>query len=103
MSIADSDIAFAREVFSALPDLSHRKMFGGICLYSEDTVFALASSDGRLYLKATGDLADRLAADGAEQFHSMPYWSLPEDMLDDPDAACDLARETLRHLKENGS
>ena len=99
MSIADSDIAFARELFEDLPDLTHCKMFGGICLYSEDTVFALASSDGRLYLKAQGDLAERLKADGAEQFHSMPYWSLPEDRLDDPDAACDLARETLRHLR----
>ena len=102
MSIADSDIAFARALFEGLPDLSHRKMFGGICLYSDDTVFALASSDGRLYLKAKGDLDERLAADGAEQFHSMPYWSVPEDVLDDPEAACDLARDTLQTLRENG-
>ncbi len=102
MSIADSDIAFAREVFDALPDLSHRKMFGGICLYSEDTVFALASSEGRLYLKATGDLAEQLKDNGAEQFHKMPYWSLPEDLLDDSEQACELARNTLRTLRENG-
>ena len=102
MSISDSDIAFAREVFAEVPDLSHRKMFGGICLYSDDVVFALASSDGRLYLKAQGDLAERLKGDGAEQFHSMPYWSLPEDLLDDPGGACDLARETLRALRESG-
>ena len=103
MSISDSDIAFAREVFEQVPELSHRKMFGGICLYSDDTVFALASSEGRLYLKAQGDLAERLKGDGAEQFHSMPYWSLPEDVLDDPEAACDLARETLQHLRDTGS
>lgn len=102
MSISDSDIAFAREVFEGLSDLTHRKMFGGICLYSDNTVFALASSDGRLYLKAIGDLAERLQSDGADQFHNMPYWSLPEDVLDDPDRACELARETLQSLKENG-
>ena len=102
MSIADSDIAFARALFEGLPGLSHRKMFGGICLYSDDTVFALASSDGRLYLKAKGKLAERLRDNGAEQFHNMPYWSLPEDLLDDPDAACDLARDTLQMLRENG-
>ncbi|MEM9972082.1 MAG: TfoX/Sxy family protein [Pseudomonadota bacterium] len=100
MSISDSDIAFARELFADLPALTHRKMFGGICLYSDDTVFALASSDGRLYLKATGPLADRLRRDGAEQFHSMPYWSLPEDVLDEPDRACNLAQETLVMLRE---
>ena len=100
MSISDSDIAFAREVFAAVPDLSHRKMFGGICLYSGDTVFALASSDGRLYLKATGDLADQLASGGAEQFHNMPYWSLPEEALDDPERACELAGNTLDELRK---
>ncbi len=102
MSISDSDIAFAREVFEDVPQLTHRKMFGGICLYSDDTVFALASSEGRLYLKAKGDLAARLQSDGAEQFHSMPYWSLPEDLLDDSQAACELARETLQTLREDG-
>ena len=101
MSIADSDIAFAREVFQDIPGLSHRKMFGGICLYSEDTVFALASSDGRLYLKAKGALAESLSDGGAEQFHNMPYWSLPEDLLDDPERACELARDTLQMLKED--
>ena len=100
MSIADSDIAFALELFENIPDVTHRKMFGGICLYSGDTVFALASSDGRLFLKAYEDIADRLRGDGAEQFHTMPYWSLPEDLLDDADAACDLAQETLTVLRE---
>ena len=100
MSISDSDIAFACEIFAGVPGLTHRKMFGGICLYSDDTVFALASSEGRLYLKATGDLAESLRDDGAEQFHSMPYWSLPEELLDDPERACELARETLQTLRE---
>ena len=102
MSISDSDIAFAREIFASVPALSHRKMFGGICLYSDDTVFALAASDGRLYLKAHDALAERLKDGGAEQFHSMPYWSLPEDVLDDPEQACDLARDTLETLRERG-
>ena len=102
MSISDSDIAFAREVFEGIPDLSHRKMFGGICLYSGDTVFALASSEGRLYLKATGDLAAHLSGGGAAQFHNMPYWSLPEEALDDPEQACELARNTLLSLKGDG-
>jgi len=28
----------------------------------------------------------------------MPYWRLPHAALDDPDLACDLAREALRAL-----
>ena len=30
---------------------------------------------------------------------SMPYWSLPDAALDDPDLACDLARQTLKDLR----
>ena len=103
MSLSDGDIAFAHDLFGGLPALTHRKMFGGMCLYSEGVVFALVSSDGRTYLKASGALAERLKSDGAEQFHSMPYWSLPEDALDDPARACELAEETLATLREEKS
>ncbi len=51
MSISDSDIAFAVDLFGDLGALTTRKMFGGMCLYHDGTVFALVSSDGRIYLK----------------------------------------------------
>ena len=98
MSVSDADIAFATDLFSALGDLTSRKMFGGICLYHQNTVFALMSSDGTLYLKAKGPLASELAGDGGAQFHNMPYWSLPLSALDDAEEACTLARRTLATL-----
>ena len=54
-----------------------------------------------------GAFADRIAAMGAEKWtyarkdgalSSMPYWSLPEAALDDPEQACVLAREALAAL-----
>ena len=39
MSISDSDIAFANELFSNLPDLTTRKMFGGLAIYTEGQIF----------------------------------------------------------------
>lgn len=98
MAVADADIAFATDLFSDLGNLTTRKMFGGICLYVDGDVFALMSSDAQLYLKVKGDVADQLAQDGATRFHNMPYWSLPEAALDDPDAACTLARRTRATL-----
>ncbi len=95
MAVSDADIAFATDLFSGLGQITTRKMFGGICIYHAGTVFALVSSDGRIYSKTTPDMAAALADDGAEQFHNMPYWSLPESALDDPDAACDWARAFL--------
>ena len=98
MSVSDADIAFALELFAPLGGLTHRKMFGGICIYRDGDIFSLVSSDGQIYLKAQGDTATTLAEDGSTQFHNMPYWSLPDDTLDDPEAACSLAQKTIKSL-----
>lgn len=53
-------------------------------------------------LKAKGVFAQRMATLGGEEWtyerkdgkqSAMPYWTLPDAMLDDPQAACALARE----------
>ena len=41
MAVSDGDIAFAVDLFADLGALSTRKMFGGMCLYHDGTVFAL--------------------------------------------------------------
>lgn len=99
MAVAEADIAFATDLFCELGAVTSRKMFGGICLYQDGTVFALMSSEGRLYLKTPPDIAAELCAAGADQFHNMPYWSLPEAALDDPQEACTLALRALAHLQ----
>lgn len=99
MSLSEADAAFAQDLFSDLEDLTSRKMFGGMCLYSRGTVFALIDSAGQLYLKAKDPIAQALRDQGAAQFHNMPYWSLPPALLDDPQEACTLARRTLATLE----
>lgn len=101
MSVSDGDIAFAMDLFADLGDVSYRKMFGGLGLYIEGTIFALVSSDGAIYLKATGDFADELKGEGASQFHSMPYWALPDAALEDPEMALSLARRGVSELMTN--
>ncbi len=98
MALADADIAFAKDLFSELGNVTTRKMFGGMCLYLDGDVFALMSSDSQLYLKAQGDIATQLSGEGAAQFHNMPYWSIPDAALDDPGEACTLARRTIASL-----
>lgn len=99
MSVSDADIAFALELFAPLGGLTHRKMFGGICIYRDGDIFALVSSDGQIYLKAQGTAAANLRDNASTRFHNMPYWSLPDDALDDPDTACDYARKTIASLE----
>ncbi len=108
MSLEAADIAFARELFADLPDLGTRRMFGGLGLYSQGTIFALMRSDAQILIKAPdGPFADRLAEAGCEKWtftrktgaqSSMPYWTLPDTALDDPAQATALARDALAAL-----
>ena len=107
MSLSAADIAFATDLFSDIPDLNTRRMFGGLGLYSGDQIFAVMRSDGQMLLKAKDDFAHSLEQMGAERWthtrkngveSSMPYWTLPEPALEDPQMACDLARQALKNL-----
>lgn len=111
MSLSDSDIAFAVELFDGLTEacgpLTTRKMMGGLCLYADGVIFAIVHSDGAVLLKGTGAFKDALTAAGWTQWtsarkdgaaSSMPYWYLPDEVLDDPDLACTWARRALAHL-----
>jgi len=108
VAVSDSDIAAALELFEGLGPLTTRKMMGGLCLYRDGTIFALLDASGGLFLKAKDDLVPRLENMGAEQWTytrkdgkttAMPYWSLPDAALDDPDLACELARDALDRLE----
>jgi len=107
MAVSETDIAFAKELLNGVGPLTTRKMMGGLCFYRDGVIFALLYSDGRLFLKAQGDFVAKMEALGAERWTyqrdgkkpvSMPYWTIPDAYLDDPDAASALAREALTHL-----
>ena len=103
MSITDADIAFAKELFAPLGDVTSRKMFGGMGLYCDDEIFCLVNRTGQIYLKAKGDFADILAGENCTQFGAdhgrlMPYWTLPDAALDDPETASDWARKAIQAL-----
>lgn len=103
MSVSDEQIAFVHDMFGDLGTITHRKMMGGLSIYCDGQIFAIFSSDGRLFLKARDALADAMAAEGAVKFEmedgrGMHYWTLPEAALDDPQTACDWARQALAAL-----
>ncbi|MBM7070267.1 TfoX/Sxy family protein [Actibacterium sp. 188UL27-1] len=107
MAITDAQIEHALELFSSVGDITTRKMFGGVGLYSHGTIFSVIMSDGTIRLKGTGPMVDRYDALGMQKWvyqrpgqkqSAMPYWALTDDQLDDPDATSALAQEALAHL-----
>ena len=69
-------------------------MFAGAGVYREGVFFALATSDGGIYLKCDEETEPRFRAAGSHPFVygrddrkiTMSYWSLPSEALDDSDA-----------------
>ena len=103
MSVSDSDIAFMEELFAPLGAITHRKMMGGLSLYCDGQIFSILDSSGSVFLKAKGEFAEKLAGAGSRQFgaqsgKTIGYWTLPDDGLDDPEAASDWARKALANL-----
>ncbi|MCC1492355.1 TfoX/Sxy family protein [Cognatishimia sp. F0-27] len=107
MGVAQSDIDATLELFAPLGELRTRRMMGGLCLYHRDTIFAILRSDGQILIKGGDGFGATLEARGGTRWvytrktgkaGVMPYWTLPDDCLDDPDAAVALAREAFAHL-----
>ena len=107
MAITDEQIAFVHDLFDEVGPITTRKMFGGLGIYTGGKIFALMMSDGTLRLKGAGDMPAAYEAeswpawtytrkDGASS--SMPYWQMPEALLDDPEEACAWARRALAAL-----
>ena len=91
------------DLFAGLGPVSIRRMFGGKGIYFEGTIFALELR-GELMLK--GDAVDArptIESAGCKQWtyvHSrhgktvaMPYWTVPDGALDDPDEMTVWARK----------
>jgi DNA transformation protein len=107
MAISDEQIAFVHDLFSGVGRITTRKMFGGLGIYAEGKIFALLMSDGSRRLKGAGAMPAAYAVEGWPQWtytrkdgaaSSMPYWLVPEDLQDDPEAASDWARRALAAL-----
>ena len=93
-----------RDHFSGLGDVRIRRMFGGAGLYLGDACFAIVLDEDRVMMRGDDTLGPDFEAAGATRWVyqraekapvAMPYWSLPEDAIDDPDLAVAWARRAL--------
>jgi len=80
------------DMFDSLGPVTIRRMFGGKGIYHHGRILAL-EVDGEILLKADVETAPVFLAAGASQWVyegknkpvKMPYWSIPDAALDDPD------------------
>lgn len=88
------DDAAIHDLFAGLGPVTVRRMFGGKGIYFDGTIIAL-EVDGDVLLKADRETAPASEAAGSRQWvydghkgrnpTAMPYWTIPESAVDDPD------------------
>jgi DNA transformation protein len=88
-----ADIDHLTELFAPLGGVTLKRMFSGYGIMKDGMMFALISPDV-LYLRTDDAAVARHRAEGAPQWTphmrgktitTMPYWQLPERLLDEPD------------------
>lgn len=86
------DNAAIEEMFAGLGPVTIKKMFGGKSVYFNGIILAI-ETDSEIFLKADAISAPQFEAAGARQWTydgkgksvKMPYWTVPDAALDDPD------------------
>ena len=76
-----------------LGSVTSKKMFGGHGIFDDGVIFALVDSAGVPFFRADDDSVQKHGAAGSEAHGRMPYWSVPETILDDHDRLIGWARE----------
>ena len=94
-----------RDLFAGLGPVQIKRMFGGKGVYFDGAIFAL-EVDGEMLLKADAESAPDFAAAGSRQWvydghkgrkpTAMPYWTIPESAVDDPDETTVWARKAAQ-------
>lgn len=87
------------DLFAGLGPVTIKRMFGGKGIYFNGLIIALEVDD-EILLKADKVSAPEFAAAGSRQWRyagkskpvDMPYWSIPDEAIDDPDIMTEWAR-----------
>lgn len=86
--------------------LSHKRMFGGVGIFSNDLMFAKIGGE-KLWFRVDAINQPEFEAAGMKAFHSekkgkgMPYWEVPEKILEDKDAIIQWAKKALEAAIRN--
>ena len=82
-----------REIFDGLGPVTIRRMFGGKGIYHRGLIVAVVLGEGELMIKGDAASGPEIEAAGGRRWvyemkgraGKMPYWTIPEAALDDPE------------------
>lgn len=83
----------------AIGGVTTKKMFGGHGIFHEGKMFGIIDSKGRPFLKADATNRTNFEKEGAERHSRMPYFSIPQIVLNDPEELIQWARTSIKISK----
>jgi DNA transformation protein len=102
MAVSSSFLEFVLEQLTGVRKVIHKRMFGGVGLYSGDAFFGVIDND-TLFLKVDDTTRPRYEAAGMPPFAPIPgkppmrgYYQVPPDVLEDGDTLSQWARESAK-------
>jgi DNA transformation protein len=101
VAVSDSFLTFVLEQLGAIRELSSRRMFGGVGLYSGDLFFGVIDND-TVFFKVDEETKKRYTKHRMPPFMPIPgkepmtgYFQVPPSVLEDADAMGEWAREAV--------
>ena len=98
MGLQPEFIAWIEDLFSVVPGTTIRKMFGGAGIFRNGLMYGLATSDGRISLKADEITIGEFLAENCEEWQyerkngkitTMGYWYMPERLSEESEELLD--------------
>jgi DNA transformation protein and related proteins len=103
MAVSRDYLQYVLEQLARLPQVTSRRMFGGVGLYSDGVFFGIIDND-TVFFKTDDSTRETYIARGSEPFRpykdrpevSMSYFQVPADVLEDTDELVPWARAAVR-------
>lgn len=83
------------EKLSQIEGLTSKKMFGGHGIFHEGKMFALVDPQGQGYLKTDDSNRMDFESMGSHKHKPMPYYSIPEEIFNDPEKLVEWANKSI--------
>lgn len=97
MAVDMSYVEFLLDQMSDIPEVEHRKMFGGVGFFQGGVMFGLLGKD-KFHFRTDEENAADYEAHGMKRFmqtekkKGLPYHEVPQEIIEDRDKFCEWAK-----------
>lgn len=87
------------EKLGGIPGISAKKMFGGYGIFHDKKMFGIVDSKGQCFFKVNELNKSDFEQKGSSQHSKMPYFSIPEVVLNDQNELIAWAKKAIEFNK----